>query len=119
LEILDYVGIARAQRNADGRQTVAQADGIDFALHGSLGPKNRDSIAGGFFLEEIPNALREDGGTLAHQVNFHEVDPAANEGVTFSQVTVALGGFEFVGRAEEFEHGHQASGRIANLGYSA
>jgi len=51
----------------------------------------------------------------AHQVDFHEVDRAADAAATFSQVTVAIGGFEFVGRAEEFEHGNQAAGGIANL----
>ena len=68
LEIQDHVGIGRAQRNANGRQAFAQADGIDFALDGSLGSKDTDAIAGGFLLEDIPNALRENGGALAHQV---------------------------------------------------
>jgi hypothetical protein len=115
LEIQDDVGIGRAQRNADGWQAFAQGDGVDFAFGGSLGSKDRDSIAGGLLLEDIPNALRENGGALAHQVYFHEVDPAADEGVTFSKIAIAISEFEFVGRAEEFEHGNQAAGRIANL----
>ena len=52
---------------------------------------------------------------MAHQVYFHEVDSAADECVTFSKIAIAIGGFEFVGRAEEFEHGNQAAARIANL----
>jgi hypothetical protein len=50
----------RAQGNADGRQTLSQADGIDFAFGGAFDSKDTDAIAGGFFLKEIPNALRFD-----------------------------------------------------------
>ncbi len=79
LQVQDHVRIRRSQRHADGRQSLAQADRIDFMLGGSRRPPDTDPVTGDGVLQDVPNALLEDPCTLPYQVNFHEVSPAAHK----------------------------------------
>src|SRR5258708_779060 len=109
LQVQNHVGIARAQRNADDGEPLAQADGIDFALLRAGGPKDADTVTGVRILEDTPNGRGKDRSALPHEVNFDEVNPATLKRVTFSKVPLSLDRFEFVARAEQLQRGNQAA----------
>jgi hypothetical protein len=76
LQVQKHIRIGWAQRNTDGGQALAQADGIHLVLTRARRSDDTNCAAGARSLEDIPNGLGEDPSALPHEVHFHEIGPA-------------------------------------------